>query len=203
MDINELKGQLGSISAPEQFNKTGPKSMENSSSFIEKLKKADLKSKVFIRRFYIVYFVIAAFYFALFILNPDPDLKFSAQLNGTLLFLGIFLFAVMGKMKFSRLKKIRYDEPAHIFLEKAIERFKFWNKDMNYALILVVLVNIGSCRSYVTNYPSFESTALNILAFELVFLTAIGTGVFFGHQHWNKHKKPIVQEIQMLLDEAA
>ena len=203
MNINELKGALGTISAPDQLNYKSQKSMENSSNFIGQLKKADARSKTMVRRFYITYFVIAAIYLGIFILNPDPDLKFSDRLNGTLLFIGILLFAVMGKMKVSELKKVRYDEPSKIFLEKALNRYKFWAKEMNYALVLVALVNIGSCRSYVTNYPHFESTTMNIVAFELVFFSAMGVGLYFGYQHWSKHKKPMANEIRMLLDEAA
>ena len=74
MNINELKGALGTISAPDQLNYKSQKSMENSSNFIGQLKKADARSKTMVRRFYITYFVIAAIYFGIFILNPDPDL---------------------------------------------------------------------------------------------------------------------------------
>lgn len=210
MEINELKSALGSISAPDQTNYKTQKqlphhqtSMDNSSNFIEQLKQSDARSKRVLKRFYIAYFVIAAFYFGLFILNPDPELKFSDRLNGTLLFLGILLFAVMGKLKFSELKKIRYDEPSKIFLEKALNRYKFWAKEMNYGLVLVALINIGSCNSYVNNYPHFESAAVNVLAFELVFFSMIGIGIYFGYQHWSTHKKPMVNEIRMLLREAA
>ena len=143
----------------------------------------------------------AAFYFGLFILNPDPDLKFSDRLNGTLLFVGILLFAIMGRMKFAELKNIRYDEPSRIFLEKALNRYKFWAKEMNYSLLLVALINVGSCRSYVVNYAPFESTAMNILAFEFVFCSVIGVGIFFGYQHWATHKKPVANEIRVLLSE--
>jgi len=201
MDINELKNTMGDLSAPEQINYKEPSRLEDSSNFIIHLQKADHRSKALLRRFYIAYFVIAAFYFGLFILNPDPDLKFSDRLNGTLFFLAIFLFAMMGKMKFAELKKVRYDESSRVFLEKALNRYKFWAKEMNYGLMLVALVNIGSCRSYVTNYPYFESTAKNIVAFELVFFTAIGGGIFFGYQHWSAHKKPMANEIRMLLEE--
>lgn len=199
MEINELKNALGSVSAPEQLNYKGQ--VESSSGFIHQLRKADARSKVIIRRFYITYFIIAAFYLGLFILNPDPDLKFSDRINGTLLFFGIILFAVMGKVKFTELKKIRYDEPARIFLKKALNRYKFWTKEMNYGLILLAFINVGSGRSYIINYPFFESTTMNIIAFELVFFSAIGIGLYFGYRHWSFHKKPTAIEIKSLLNE--
>lgn len=204
MEIDELKGAL----EPLQFKYIGKEyqthqqvDMENSSNFIRQLRKADARSKALLRRFYIAYFVIAAIYLGLFILNPDPELKFSDRINGSLLFLGILLFAVMGKMKFSELINVRYDEPSKIFLEKALARYKFWAKEMNYGLVLLVLINVGSCRSYVINYPYFESTVFNIIAFELVFFTAVAIGLFFGYRHWSSYKKPIADEIRLLLSE--
>ncbi|MCG8307116.1 MAG: hypothetical protein MI975_06950 [Cytophagales bacterium] len=200
MEISELKSALELVSAPDRLKHSG-KQMINSSNFIAHLKKADTRHKVLLRRFYITYFVIAAFYLGLFVLNPDPELKFSDRVNGSLLFLGILLFAVLGKIKFTELKHVRYEEPSLVFLKKALDRYKFWAKEMNYGLVLVAVINIGSCRSYVTNYSYFESTVTNIVAFELVFFTAVGIAVFVGYRHWSIHKKPVADEIRTLLGE--
>ena len=204
MEINELKGALKPLQpnyVENGFQSPQHADMENPSNFIAQLRKADARSRAFIRRFYVAYFVIAALYFGLFILNPDPELKFNDRLNGTLLFLGILLFAVMGKIKYSELKKVRYDEPSRIFLEKALNRYRFWSKEMNYGLVLVVLINAGSCRSFVANYPIFENTALNIVVFEVAFFLAVGIALLFGYKHWRSNKKPIADELSMRLYE--
>lgn len=198
MDIDELKNELGGLVAPEHINIDQDKNQ--SSGFIDRLKKADLKSKEILRRFYLIYFVIALFYFGLFILNPDPDLKLTDRINGTLLFLGILLFAIMGRIKYAELRKMRYDQPTQLFLLKALGRYKFWTREMNYMLLIVLVVNVGSCRSWVFNYPVFENLLLDIIAFQIVFFATMSVGLYFGHRHWEKHKKPIVDELNELLN---
>ena len=201
MDINDLQKEMGNLKAPENISPAQHGEENKSLSFIDRLKKADLKSKKTIRRFYIIYFVIAIFYFGLFILNPDPDLKLTDRINGTLLFLGILLFAIMARMKYTKLRSLRYDQPTHIFLLKALERYKFWPREMNYVLLIVLVINVGSCRSWVVNYPVFENLILDIIAFQIVFFIAMSIGLYFGHQYWEKHKKPMVDELNNLLSE--
>ena len=201
MDISELKNEYGALSAPEGFNMSRHSQQDTSHNFIDRLMKSDKKSKEIIRRFYIIYFVIAAFYFALFILNPDQNLKLNDRINGTLLFIGIMLFAIMGKMKYTKLSKINYHQSTQSFLNEALNRYKFWTKEMNYAVLIVVLINVGSCRSYVFNYPYFEDTTMNILAFEIIFVSAMSIGIYVGYRHWRTYKKPIVDEINSLLKE--
>lgn len=201
MDIDELKNEFGALSAPEELNIIGMVKKDQSSAFINRLKKSDKKSKQVLKRFYIIYFVIAAFYFGLFILNPDPDLKLNDRINGTLLFMGIMLFALLGRMKYSDMRKIHYDKPSIEFLNDAHLRYKFWSKEMNYVVLIVVMINVGSCRSYVINYPQFENVFLDILAFEVVFLMAMSIGIYFGYQHWKANKKPISDEINNLIRE--
>ena len=202
MEINELKGTLASITAPDQLSSTIVKDMDRSSHFMDQLKTSDARTKAVMKRFYISYFIIAACYFGFFILNPDPELTFGERVNGSLLFLGILLFAVMGKMKYAELKRVRYDEPSNMFLEKAYRRYRFWTREMSYGLVFVVLINIGSCRSYVSHYPHFESTILNVLAFEIVFFSMVGIGLSIGYQHWSAHKKPVADELRLLLDDS-
>lgn len=201
MDIDKLKNEMGDLKAPENLSFVQGDEGNESSNFIARLKKADLKSKETIRRFYIIYFVIAIFYFGLFILNPDPDLKLTDRINGTLLFLGILLFAIMARMKYKKLRSLRYDQPTHMFLLKALERYKFWPREMNYVLLLVLIIDVGSCRSLVFNYPVFENMLLDVIAFQVVFFIAMSIGLYFGHQYWKKHKKPMVDELNSLLRE--
>ena len=201
MDIDDLQKEMGSLKAPENLSFVQGEEENESSNFIVQLKKADHKSREKLKRFYIIYFVIAAFYFGLFILNPDPELKLNDRINGTLLFLGILLFAIFGKMKYSELRKLRYDQPTHPFLLNALDRYKFWPREMNYALLIVLLINVGSCRSFVFNYPVFENLVLDIIAFQIVFFIAMSIGLYFGYQYWKKHKKPIVDELSSLLNE--
>ena len=96
MDIDKLKNEMGGLKAPKNLSFVQRGEENKTFSFIDRLKKADLKSKKKLKGFYIIYFVIAVFYFGLFILNPDPDLKLNDRINGTLLFLGILLFAILG-----------------------------------------------------------------------------------------------------------
>lgn len=201
MDINELQKEMGNLKAPENISSVQHSEENKSLSFIDRLKRADLKSKKTIRRFYIFYFAIAIFYFGLFILNPDPDLKLSDRINGTLLFLGILLFAIMARIKYTKLRSLRYDQSTNIFLLKALERYKFWPYEMNYVLLIVLVINVGSCRSWVVNYPVFENMILDIIAFQIVFCIAMSIGLYFGHQYWEKHKKPMVDELNNLLSE--
>ncbi len=201
MDIDKLKNEMGSLKAPENLSFVQGDEGNESSNFIARLKKADHKSKEKLRRFYIIYFVIAALYLGLFILNPDPDLKLNDRINGTLLFIGIFLFAIFGKVQYSEMRKLRYDQPTHPFLLKALDRYKFWPREMNYVLLIVILINVGSCRSWIFNYPVFENLILDIIAFQVVFIMAMSIGLYFGYQYWKKYKKPMVDELNSLLSE--
>ena len=201
MDIDKLKNEMGSLKAPENLGCVQNGKENKSFNFIDRLKKADLESKKKLRRFYIIYFVIAVFYFGLFILNPDPDLKLNDRINGTLLFLGILIFGIFGKIKYSELSKLRYDQPTHPFLLKALDRYKFWPREMNYLILIVLLIDVGSCRSFVFNYPVLGNTLLDIIAFQIVFIIAMSIGLHFGYQYWKKHKKPIVDELNNLLIE--
>lgn len=201
MDIDKLKNEMGGLIAPENFTFDIGGGENKSLRFTERLKKADLKSKKKLKRFHILYFVIAVFYFGLFILNPDQDLKLNDRINGSLLFLGILLFAVFGRMKYSELRKTRYDQATQKFLSKALDRYKFWPSEMNYALLIMVLINIGSCRSFVYNYPVVENLVLDIIIFQGVFILTMSVGFYFGYEYWKKNKKPMYEEIKYLLDE--
>ena len=201
MDIDKLKTEMEGLNAPVNFTLANGGEENQSLRFIDRLKKADLNSKKKVKGFYIIYFAIAVFYFGLFILNPDPDLKLNDRINGSLLFLGIFLFAILGKMKYTELRKTRYDQPTQKFLLNALDRYKFWPREMNYTLLIVILINVGSCRSFVNNYPIVEKMILDIIAFQLVFIIAMSIGFYFGYQYWKKHKKPMYKEIKYLLNE--
>ena len=201
MDIDKLKNEIGGLRAPENFTLAKGGEEDQTIKFIARLKKADLNSKKKLKGFYIIYFFIAAFYFGLFILNPDQDLKLNDRINGTLLFIGILLFAILGKIKYSELRKTRYDQPTQKFLLNALHRHKFWPREMNYTLLIVILINVGSCRSFVYNYPIVEKMILDIIAFQLVFFIVMSIGFYFGYQYWKKHKKPMYKEIKYLLNE--
>ena len=198
MDIDELKNGYAGLRAPDRF---GQMDQERTGGFVKRLMDADKKSRDVLRRFYIIYFSIAAFYFVLFIINPDAELKLNDRINGTLLFIGIMLFAVLAKMKYSKLRKNNYDQDTISFLKEALGRYKFWTTEMNYVALGVMIINVGSCRSYVMHYPQFNDILFDILLFQLVFLTAMAVGLFFGLRHWKTHQESIFNKINLLLNE--
>ena len=199
MVIDDLKEDYSELRAPDQFGAFSQIDGEKSNGFLDRLKSADHKSKKILQRFYIAYFSIAALYFALFILNPDPDLKLSDRINGTLLFIGIMLFAILAQRNYLKLNRIRYDQHTAAFLRDALDRYKFWTTEMNYLLVGVLIINAGSCRSYVLHYQQFDNTFFDILFFQIIFFALMTLGLSLGFRQWRIHKKSIYIEINSLL----
>jgi hypothetical protein len=203
MDIDAFKDSNSQINAPEGLDSFVKENSIESGGIIDQLKRADKRSKIVLRRFYIAYFSIATVYFTVFIVNPDPDLKLYDRINGSLLFMGIILFAVLAKRKHFKLSHVNYDQNTLAFLHDALARYKFWTPDMKYLVLGVVVVNVGSCRSYLMHYPQFDDILMDLLLFQAVFLFLMAIGLFFGFRHWNTHRKPIYIDIVTLLRKEA
>jgi len=199
MEIDALKLNLSHLHAPEDFHSSQHRGNFDSDGIMSQLKSVDKKRQAQLKRFYVGYFTIAALYLALFILNPDPDLKFNDRINGTLLFIGIMVFAILAKKRHFQFSKIDYDQATTVFLSDALNRYRFWTNDMNYVVIGVILVNVGSCRIYVLHYPQFDLALFDILLFQAVFIIPLVLGLILHFRRWHTTSRTLFTELKELM----
>lgn len=167
-------------------------------SFTELLKKEDAKSKKILRRYNIIYTIIAVFYFLLTIVNPDKDLNIQNRIAGGCYVIAFVIFVWMLRKMYKKIKKVNYATSPKMFLEEAKIRFSFWTKLQLPLIPFLILINAGASIS-LTNYFGSLGIMNGLILFQLIFLVFMAFGFFMGKRNWSKNKKPILNKIDEML----
>ncbi len=168
------------------------------SSFLNLLQSQEAETERKYRRMYILYAIGAVAYFAVFILNPDPDLTLRNRIAGTCFVLAFAILAMLSRKRFSEINHSSFLNSQKQFLKNARKSYLFWNKQQIWLVPVLLFVNAGATFS-VSNHFGDLNVTTGVFLFQVAFWCLMGFGFYMGKKAWTKKKKPILNKIEALL----
>lgn len=200
MDFDQLSEKYRTIKSPVEPMSVKTVGSGEAKSLFEKIKKHDAYSKKQSKQFYIITSVVAVVYILVFIINPDPNLTLQNRLAGCAFILASLILTFLFKKKHKRITNTIFLSSTKSFLKEARKRFRFWNRDQLWLIIVVLLVDVASLFS-ITKYFDFLSQTNSIILAQLLYFGLLTFGFFMGKKSWTKKKKPILDKIETMLSE--
>ncbi|WP_297100494.1 hypothetical protein [uncultured Draconibacterium sp.] len=200
MDFDQLSEKYRTIKSPVEPLSAKTVDSGEAKSLFEKIKKHDAYSKKQSKQFYIITSVVAVVYILVFIINPDPYLTLQNRLAGCAFILASLILAFLFKKKHKRITNTMLLSSTKSFLEEAKKRFRFWNRDQLWLILVVLLVDVASVFS-ISKYFDFLSQTNSIILAQLLYFGLLTFGFFMGKKSWTKNKKPILDKIETMLSE--
>lgn len=168
--------------------------------FLHQLKSEELKTKKKYFRMYVIYTIGAIVYFALFILNPDPELTPYKRFMGTSFVIAFIILLILFKKVHTEINRTFFLKSPKEFLMEVRKRYVFWNKKQFWLIPALLLVNIGATLS-ISRYLEDINLFTGIIMFQILFWILMTFGFFMGKRDWVKNKKPVLQKIEKMLSE--
>lgn len=167
---------------------------------INKLKKEDRRNYVISKRFQVLYWIMTPLYFALLVINPDPDLTLNERLEGTFFVLSFISFALIFRHMKKSYGEIDYSLPLVVMLEQAVKRYKFWQLKTGLAFIPMILMSIGLGIAYYDRVK-IADPVLRIVVIEGVIWGVFILAFLVGVAIWYVKQKPLRDRaLQMLCE---
>ncbi len=207
-DLNKLKEEAKRFKAPEDILNFSSEKEERMNGFIETLKAQDEKDRKKTKSS-LIFFIIAAilfgvaFFASIFTTDKNNPIG-SGDFHGILSM--IFYFIVF--LSFKKLKKLRrivYNEPIKLFLEKAEKRYRFYGMESWFIATIGCLILYAGAMYFFVPYLKrvflVKATFAVFVLFTLFYIGACLAGFYFTHKDWIREKKDIWLSIkQMQLD---
>ena len=168
--------------------------------FVKGLKKEDTRYLALTNTFKWIMFVLAPFYFLIFVLgmiidHPEID-KF-----GFLFFsLGFLAFALLFKSLYNEYKSIDYGVSTIHMLRDASKRYELWQTKTYLTIIPALLCAMGFSFSAQKGFP-FEDLTMRIFVGFVSILFFLCCGGFVGYLIWRKRQKPLRDKALELIRE--
>jgi drug/metabolite transporter (DMT)-like permease len=168
--------------------------------FVKGLKKEDTRYLALTNTFKWIMFVLAPFYFLIFVLgmiidHPEID-KF-----GFLFFsLGFLAFALLFKSLHHEYNSVDYGVSTIEMLRKAVSRYALWQPKTYLTIIPVLLCAIGFSFSAQKGFPFEDQTIRILVGFGSILFVMCCSGLV-GYFIWRKRQKPLRDKALELLRE--
>ena len=167
---------------------------------LNKLKKEDK----FLLRLYkgvqILYWVLIPVYAVLFVFFPDDEMTLTQRFGGACFVVSFVIFVIIFRQRIKEQKSIDYSLPSVQMLEQAAERYKVWKPEIKWALLAVIIVDVGMVLMDAGEMNS-HSLWRGILEIQYLYLPMIVVGVLVGIFWWYKKHKPLRDHALKLLEE--
>ncbi|WP_167619452.1 hypothetical protein [Maribellus sediminis] len=198
MDFEQLSKKYRTIKSPDESLATSTNDSVTANSLFEKIEQHNVYSKKQSKQFYIITSIVAIVYVVVFIINPDPDLTLENRLAGSAYILASIILAILFRKKHKKIKNSMYISTPKSFLEEAQKRFRFWNRNQLWLVLVVLLVDVASMFS-ISKYFDFINNTSALIISQLLYFGLLAFGFFMGKKSWTKKKKPILLKIDEML----
>ncbi|WP_153638512.1 hypothetical protein [Prolixibacter sp. NT017] len=162
------------------------------------LKKEDARNVRISRIFQWLMGGMSLLYLLVFVVNPDHDLTWGDRVGGVCYVVGFLVFAIIFKGFQDEYKSIDYGLPTMVMLKKAAERYRLFQPKKLYALIPVLLVDMGLVFHSLDGH---QDGSMSIWDFQLFYLACLVGGLGVGIMIWRVKQKPLRDAARELLRE--
>ncbi len=202
MEFIEIQEKLHTVKSPDLITNNVSTMKQTTESFIEKLKKQDIKDRRFAKGTLRMFYIYIVFMFLLFIVNPDPDLVLYHRIGGASLFTAVLIFAILLRKRYLASKNRSYDIDTLSFFEETEERLVFKIENPWIFVSALILICIGENLFVINRYWNPEWGTVNGVIFvtSLYFLLLF-FGFLFARRSWKKDKEPLYKIIKNLKTE--
>lgn len=173
----------------------------NMEIFITNLKNHDLNTKKKQKALSIIFGCMFITYISAFVINPLLPFSEIQRIGFFLISIAFFLIFIILRKHHKGYSNIDYTFSFAVQIEKAKNKFKFWNKEMLILIPFIILIDSGiSLFLYDLKYISgFQN--LVICIFQLLFILIIVISLILAKKIWNKENRNILEEIIKIQDE--
>jgi len=167
---------------------------------LDKLKAADKRIIRISRGAQILYLVMIPLYATFYAWNPGGEMNLNERLGGGVIVIALLCFALIFRLRIKRLKGVDYALPTTQMLAEATERFKLWKPELKWALLTVLLMDVGLS---VSNYSRTDEIApwMRVIEIQYIMIPSLLIGLAIGITWWYFKYKPLRDHAQHLLDE--
>ncbi|HKJ43336.1 MAG TPA: hypothetical protein VKA27_14660 [Sunxiuqinia sp.] len=167
---------------------------------LNKLKKEDQ----FLLRLYkgiqILYWILIPVYTMFFVFAPDKELTLIERFGGGCAVIAFIIFVIIFRKRIKEQKSVDYSLPSVQMLEHAAERYKIWKPEIKWALLAVLITDVGMV---LLSYDEMKglSPIMRILQIQYIFIPMIIVAILVGIFWWYKKHKPLRDHALELLEE--
>ncbi len=167
---------------------------------LDKLKAEDRFILRLTKGIQILYIILIPVYTVLFIVDPGGRMNLYEQIGGAFYVVAFLLFVIIFRYRIKQFKNIDYSLSSVKMLEEAVNRYKLWKPELVWALLTVLLIDIGmSLRGFDEEDPL--KIKERILDAQYVLIPAVLIGFIIGVIWWYRKHKPLRDHALRLLDE--
>lgn len=165
----------------------------NITNLISSLKEKDSNYSRLSKNLKYVYYALVPVYIILTIVELSVEYNIYILVKGVCFTLAMSIFAIVFTIFQKKYGNVDYSEPTLTMLKKAASRYKIFKKETWWALVSVLLIDVG-----MTFEPHLEESFWEFQFIYLgVFLIAYGIGVAI----WYKKYKPLRADALNLIKE--
>lgn len=170
-------------------------------NLIVSLKQTDKGQNRKLRLVYFLFFIAGL----LFIIATGLKISLNninQLIIANLFVIALIIIALLLRNKYVNAYKIDYTLPLLNVLKKAEHRYRFWNNEWIFIVVLIMLINM--VVSIVFNLIPFSDQwtplRLTILA-QLIYLPLLGLVFLLEWTSWKKHQKPLWKKTLQMIKE--
>jgi hypothetical protein len=209
MDLDEIKGRIKSITAPNIESEQFESPVHSIDDFIRILKDTDEAERRRLKKATPFWFAAAFAFIALFASTwlSGNHADFTTVIFRGLLALFYCLFGGYLILQRRKLSAVDYTEPIVLFIDKAEKRYRFVPPPYTFYVFLLLLLFILMYSSYfyiryaLRRYIELTDDTTVIIVTCLFYLIVLVFGYVASFKDWKKKKAPLRQEIIKMISE--
>ena len=168
--------------------------------FVKGLKKEDTRYLALTNTFKWIMFVLAPFYFLIFVLSMIIDHPEIDKFGFLFFSLGFLAFALLFKSLYQEYKSVDYGVSTIEMLRNAANRYELWQAKTYLTIIPTLLCAIGFSFSAQKGFPFDDLTIRILVGFGSILFILCCSG-FVGYLIWRRRQKPLRDKALELIKE--
>jgi len=169
----------------------------NMENFIHQLKKVDLNTRRSIRILQLLYAIMSLV--ASYVLLFETSGRISIGLG--LIILAFLLVIFVQQLRYKAYTNTYTNNPVILFLKAAKKRMQVFTRRTWYVIPIWISIDIGLCFILSSLLQGTPYTLIAIMLLQIVLIFLIIIDFYTAYLIWKKEHKPIVIEIEKMLDE--
>lgn len=172
-------------------NSNQKEAIRDMDSFVLKMKHEDERNLKIAKAMYGVYFVMIFVYAAIYFANVFTDFTVFERITGACYVAAFILFAFIFRKQKKDLLAVSYAVPVVEMLRMAEKRYRFWRPELWYALVGIVIVDIGSSINMCQHIDGDMSWLHKMLSVHAVLIPIWVAALMVGVWKYRRRFRPI------------
>jgi small-conductance mechanosensitive channel len=158
-----------------------------------KLKKEDEKYATLSKRIQVIYWVLIPIYLIMIVVYIIDNAGINYIAGSVCFVVAMLIFALLFRNYQKEYNNVDYSEPTLIMLQKAAYRYKPFQLKTLWALLAIVIMDIGLSLS--------ASEHMGFARIQFIFLGTISIAIIIGLIIWNYKYRPLRDKALKLINE--